>query len=231
MMANTTPDVVVDKCSFTTDGSIYWASVDKIGLNFVWRGYIYENEGVMGAIEDFGGCLVELNYPGADKHWVLFIGDKKMIDPLTGEIESTSKYSDYCGYCIVENIQEEEVDNELVTVKKELEELKLKYAALEAVIPEKNAAISQLTESLASCQTQAESANANLTAIQEEKETISKSLASAEKKITKLEGELEEAIKEKNANWQLYKKALEGQTEKQDIGTLLKALFTKIFSK
>jgi hypothetical protein len=29
---------------------------------------------------------------GAPKHWVLFIGDKKMADPWTGVIESTSKY-------------------------------------------------------------------------------------------------------------------------------------------
>jgi hypothetical protein len=37
--------------------------------------------------------------PGG-RHWVLFLGDRKCLDPWTGLIESTSKYSP-TGYCVI----------------------------------------------------------------------------------------------------------------------------------
>jgi hypothetical protein len=37
------------------------------------------------------------------KHWVLFVGNKKMIDPITGKVESTAKYP-LTGYTLYQKI-------------------------------------------------------------------------------------------------------------------------------
>lgn len=104
MLASTTPDKIVDEANFTSGGAILWASLKS--LKFIWRGYTYENDKVLQAIKDYKGCLVEVSMPQAPggKHWVLFIGDGKMNDPLTGKTESTSKYTP-TGYCILEPLQ------------------------------------------------------------------------------------------------------------------------------
>jgi hypothetical protein len=104
MLAGTTPDKIVDEAQFTSGGAIYWQTLKS--LKFIWRGYTYENTKVLQAIKDYGGCLVEVSMPQAPggKHWVLFIGDGKMNDPLTGKTESTSKYTP-TGYCILEPLQ------------------------------------------------------------------------------------------------------------------------------
>jgi hypothetical protein len=104
MLSGTTPDKIVDEANFTTAGAILWASLKS--LKFIWRGYTYENDKVLQAIKDYGGCLVEVSMPQAPggKHWVLFIGEGKMNDPLTGKTENTSKYTP-TGYCILEPLQ------------------------------------------------------------------------------------------------------------------------------
>jgi hypothetical protein len=107
MLAGTTPDKIVDEANFTTGGAILWQSLKSI--KFIWRGYSYDNAKVLQAIKDYGGCLVEVSMPQAPggKHWVLFIGDGKMNDPLTGKTENTSKYTP-TGYCILEPIKQGE---------------------------------------------------------------------------------------------------------------------------
>lgn len=117
MLAQTTPDKIVDEASFTASGAIYWQTLKS--LKFHWRGYKYENDKVLKAIKDYGGCLVEVNMPNAPggKHWVLYTGNKKMNDPLTGKIESTSKYTP-TGYCILEPIKQEE-NTDTMQIKKE----------------------------------------------------------------------------------------------------------------
>ena len=60
-------------------------------LKFVWRGYKYENSKVKESIEKKTPVLVEVLLSGS-RHWVLFLGDQKMMDPWTGKVESTSKY-------------------------------------------------------------------------------------------------------------------------------------------
>jgi uncharacterized coiled-coil protein SlyX len=104
MLAGTTPDKIVDEAQFTSGGAIYWQSLKS--LKFIWRGYSYDNAKVLQAIKDYGGCLVEVSMPQAPggKHWVLFIGDGKMNDPLTGKNENTSKYTP-TGYCVLEPLQ------------------------------------------------------------------------------------------------------------------------------
>lgn len=64
-------------------------------LKFIWRGYNYDNAKVSFYVYlKKMPVMVEVNAAkiGAVKHWVLFLGSKKMMDPWTGAIEPTSKY-------------------------------------------------------------------------------------------------------------------------------------------
>jgi len=143
MLANTTPDKIVDEADFTKYGAIYWQSLQS--LKFIWRGYKYENDRVAEAIKKYGGCLVEVSMPQASggKHWVLYIGNRQMNDPITGKTESTSKYTP-TGYCILEPLQTNNepmsdplkeclaqhtrLVDELTEYKKELADQKTEYA-------------------------------------------------------------------------------------------------------
>ena len=108
MAAGTTPDKVVDACDFTPNGEIYWTSLAKIGLSFVWRGYKYSNSEVLKYIADCGFCLVEVLHPSGIKHWILAIGGGKILDPLTGRECSLSKYKNLTGFCSLKKIKQEE---------------------------------------------------------------------------------------------------------------------------
>ena len=139
MAAGTTPDKVVEACDFTANGSIYWASLSRVGLSFVWRGYKYSNSEVLKYIADCGFCLVEVLHPSGIKHWILAIGGGRIIDPLTGRECSLSKYKNLTGFCSLKKIKQEEtmpdalqeclkqhgeLVDELTKVKKSLKESK-----------------------------------------------------------------------------------------------------------
>lgn len=75
-------------------------------LRFIKRVYNYNNADVAWNIYVKGmPVMVEVNASsiGAIRHWVLFIGGQKMIDPWTGTIESTKKYP-LTGYTIYHRI-------------------------------------------------------------------------------------------------------------------------------
>lgn len=83
---------------------LVWANVPLAypKLKFIKRGYNYSNVEVAWNIYVKGmPVMVEVNAAsiGAVKHWVLFVGGQKMIDPWTGTTESTSKYP-LTGYSI-----------------------------------------------------------------------------------------------------------------------------------
>lgn len=61
-------------------------------VKFVWRGYGYDNKPVKEMVETKNTpALVEVLLSG-HRHWVLFLGDMKMMDPWNGNIVSTAKY-------------------------------------------------------------------------------------------------------------------------------------------
>lgn len=76
---------------------VIWAKVPVAypKLKFIYRDYNYNNIKVSWYvyIHKIPVC-VEVNATsiGAPKHWVLYLGSQKMMDPWTGTIESTSKY-------------------------------------------------------------------------------------------------------------------------------------------
>ena len=72
---------------------LYWGRVERAfpKVHFQWRFYKYDNSEVKEIIKDGIPVLVEVLLKGS-RHWVLYIGDQKMVDPWTGKVESTSKY-------------------------------------------------------------------------------------------------------------------------------------------
>jgi len=118
---------------------LIWSKIEEAipWLKFIWRGYSYDNEAVKQAIEDYGGCLVEVDFDGTpmtcDKHWVLYIGDGKMYDPWTGTERSTNVYSLPTGYAIIKTEGEdmsEELETCLTDRKKFWDERNQLYEAL-----------------------------------------------------------------------------------------------------
>lgn len=82
---------------------VIWEALDKIsGLDFVKRVKVYENDEVAKNLP----CLVEVNGApiGGTTHWVLYIGNQKMIDPWDGKEKPTSSYKPI-GYAVVKRIE------------------------------------------------------------------------------------------------------------------------------
>lgn len=121
-------------------------------------------------------------------------------------------------------------ENNLEEIKKELEGLRVRVGQLEATIIEKDAQISQLSNEAKSWQTQAGTANKNLGKVLEEKGELERTITSLERKVAKLTEDLAKMEKEKNKNWKLYKKALEGQADKQSSHDLIKILLDRLFN-
>lgn len=85
------------KDSYGQKSLILWYKVPQAfpRLKWITRDYNYSNAKVSWYvyIHKIPVC-VEVNAwsIGAPKHWVLFLGSQKMMDPWTGTIESTAKY-------------------------------------------------------------------------------------------------------------------------------------------
>lgn len=60
-------------------------------VKFVWRNYAYKNAPVKEAVEKGMPVMVEVLLNG-HRHWVLFLGDQKMMDPWNGRVISTATY-------------------------------------------------------------------------------------------------------------------------------------------
>jgi len=111
---------------FASGNLLIWSKINEAlpWLKFVWRGYSYENDKVKAAIVQAGGCLVEVNGApiGGTKHWVLYIGDGKMIDPWDGKEKSTTSYQS-TGYATIENLGEAPESDTMEIDKETFEQL------------------------------------------------------------------------------------------------------------
>lgn len=88
-----------------TGNLIVWGRVPLAypALKFVKRVYNYNNLEVSLYVYVYGyPVMVEVNAAeiGAAKHWVLYKGNRKMVDPWTGQEEATSKYKNATGYSL-----------------------------------------------------------------------------------------------------------------------------------
>lgn len=141
-LIDTAPDIINEKLKMVQgfqESSILWTKINEAFpfLQFIWRGYTYENEKVLQAINDNKGCLVEVDGTpiGGLRHWVLYIGNKKLIDPWDGKEKETTTYK-AVGYSIIKVLEikddlQDELDkcrlardshwDDLILIKKALE--------------------------------------------------------------------------------------------------------------
>ena len=109
MVSGLTPDEVNERLKrnngFAQKNLVIWKKTTCLGLEFIWRGWKYENEKVKEAIKKYGFCLVNV-LAGKVKHWVVFIGNQRMVDPWDGKEKPTSTYKKLLGYCIVKKTSE-----------------------------------------------------------------------------------------------------------------------------
>ena len=97
---NITPDLTNNKLKAAgafSGGLLYWSKVPTAFPKFKWvkrvRGYNNAEVSTYVYTKKIP-VLVEVNAwsIGAPIHWVLFLGDRKMMDPWAGSIQSTAKY-------------------------------------------------------------------------------------------------------------------------------------------
>jgi hypothetical protein len=96
ILANTTPDVVNERFlavdGYSLGNLVIWDKVKEAlpDMYCAKTGWKYDNADVLKNLP----CLVEVDGApiGASRHWVVYIGNQKMLDPWTGKEESTSKY-------------------------------------------------------------------------------------------------------------------------------------------
>lgn len=84
---------------------VIWSKLEKAfpQMKWLWRGYNYDNVKVSWSVYvKKTPVLVEVQL-GAGRHWVVFIGNRKMIDPLTGGVRSTSTYP-LTGYSLIQKV-------------------------------------------------------------------------------------------------------------------------------
>lgn len=100
MTIETSPDVVNTKLKAVkgfTGALVIWNKIQSAfpQLKFVWRGPSYNNDSVLSQIKRNGFCLVETTsrFNKNNKHWMVFIGNKRLLDPWTGTERSTGAYN------------------------------------------------------------------------------------------------------------------------------------------
>jgi len=116
MLAGLTPDVVNARLNEvggyaapdnapTQKNLINWYKVNAAipELQFQSRVRSMDYDAVNGAVNNFGACLVEVDFDGARgnlRHWVLWVGGGRMYDPWTGTEEDLGKYEPI-GFAII----------------------------------------------------------------------------------------------------------------------------------
>ena len=105
MILGSTPDVVNERLKavqgFAQGNLVIWAKLEEafpgIKIKRVWS---YDNADVLANVPN---VLVEVDGKpiGGYRHWVVFIGNKKMIDPWDGKEKPTSSYPNPLSYCVI----------------------------------------------------------------------------------------------------------------------------------
>jgi len=100
IMAGTTPDIInqnlINVGGYLNQNLLIWNKLAQATsgiLDFQYLHYTYDNDKVKEIIKHEGSCIVMVKHPSGFNHFVLYIGNGKMVDPLTGREENTSKYN------------------------------------------------------------------------------------------------------------------------------------------
>lgn len=109
ILANLSPDEVNRRMNavggYQNGNLVIWSKINQAipTLKHLERSTTYNNTKVSEAISRFGGCLVEVDGApiGGSRHWVVYIGNQKLIDPWDGQTKSTMYYK-AVGYSSIE---------------------------------------------------------------------------------------------------------------------------------
>lgn len=121
---------------------INWTKLEKLTnglIKFVWRGRGYDETKIKAAIERNNFCLVEVDFDGTgpkdDRHWIDAIGNKRALDPWTGNEIPTGKYEKWTGWAelIVTKESEGDVPETIQVETKDWERARKSLDILEAV--------------------------------------------------------------------------------------------------
>jgi hypothetical protein len=157
---------------------LIWAKLGEATngkLTFNWLNYIYNNEGVKQVIADEGGCIVQVQN-GDYMHFVLYIGNGKMYDPLSGEA-STRKYPDVRGFADISVRKDVSVTTPIVT-----ENWQAKYEEKVKLETELRGIVEQKDQLIKTLQLAINDKNATLATVQNEKKVLADNLLLCEQK-------------------------------------------------
>jgi hypothetical protein len=95
-IAGITPSQALLKLSFN-GALVDWNSIGNIGLEMIYTSNVYDNDRVLKYISENGSCIVRVDWDGSpksttDTHFVIYSGNKKLLDPWTGTERATSVY-------------------------------------------------------------------------------------------------------------------------------------------
>lgn len=170
-VAGITPDIAVVKLRFN-GALVDWTSIGNIGLELAQRADVYDNDYVSQFITNNGSCIVRVDYDGyretpSDTHFVLFIGNKREIDPWTGNEVATTKYPILTGYRAVRKVN---MADTIAVERSKFEELVTKATKWDEIVKAGVAQASDVEE----LKRQIKEANSQAsTAIQEARDTRS----------------------------------------------------------
>jgi hypothetical protein len=208
---------------------VIWAKIKEAipQLEFMERGYVYNNTKVKKAIEDYGGCLVEVDGAkiGGDRHWVVYIGNGQLIDPWYGDIRSTSEYP-AVGFAVIKVTE---------TVGDPLTECLKSHSSLMSQLEEQGKKLEQETKELGTTRLMLEASDhereqlfAKLEATKLTLGVWQKQAESAKKEIDTLAEENRTLAKEKAEYRSWYEQALERDYHKVTFAELIRELIVRI---
>lgn len=192
----TTPDVVNERIKtvsgFAQGNLVIWAKLEEafpgIKIKRVWS---YDNADVL---KNVPNVLVEVDGKpiGGFRHWVVFIGNKKLNDPWLGKERPTSDFPNPLSYCVIGGKWNKpspvlDAQTELDKVREERDRNWKWFVGLCEVLgkpPDYNIAIEELKK---------------LITIEDVASEKTKQLEEANKKITDLQADLEKITKEHDA--------------------------------
>lgn len=117
------------------DNLVVWGNVPNAlkNLKFVERGWSYNNDKVKAHIAKGFPVVVQVDAgpigsPRTD-HYVLFVGDQKLVDPWTGRIRPTSDFPQVKGYALYTVTSVDPYAEKLKTLKVAVDRLKVEFDA------------------------------------------------------------------------------------------------------
>jgi hypothetical protein len=203
----------------------------------------YDNDKVLEIIEREGTCIVCVDYDGSERtvgdHFVVYIGDHQLEDPLGGQIRSVDRYPLVKGYVDLElvknsdnNMTQEETNilNFLKEKGANEGEVRKAFGALEdnpnliKKISDLETSVKDLDDRIVQLEADAKANNDLILGYQT-------SLTSANQKESKLQTELKTMSDEKNSWKNRYESKCQETIDKYSINGLIKEIAKRLFNK